>query len=70
MELLLSRPGRVETATLCELTDLGRSLDLPLAALSEWVGTNWQSVEAARWHWDQLPRARRLIGGLLALVPV
>jgi len=30
--------GRVETATLYELTDLGRSLDMPLAALGRWVG--------------------------------
>ena len=38
--------GRVETATLYELTDLGRSLDMPLAALGRWVGANWQRVEA------------------------
>jgi DNA-binding HxlR family transcriptional regulator len=46
--------GRVETATLYELTDLGRSLELPLAALGEWVGANWQSVEAARQRWGRL----------------
>lgn len=51
-------PGRVETATLYELTDLGRSLDVPLAALAEWVAANWQSVEVARQRWDQLRRAR------------
>jgi DNA-binding HxlR family transcriptional regulator len=45
--------GRVETATLYELTDLGRSLDMPLAALGRWVGANWQRVEAAEQHWDQ-----------------
>lgn len=45
--------GRVETATLYELTDLGRSLDMPLAALGRWVGANWQRVEAAQQHWDQ-----------------
>jgi len=28
-------PGRIETATLYELTDLGRSLDAPLAAMAE-----------------------------------
>jgi DNA-binding HxlR family transcriptional regulator len=48
---------RVETATLYELTDLGRSLDAPLAAFAGWIDTNWQAVEAARHHWDQLPRA-------------
>jgi hypothetical protein len=42
--------NRVETATLYELTDLGRSLDAPLAALSGWVDANWRSVEAARQH--------------------
>jgi DNA-binding HxlR family transcriptional regulator len=52
-------PGRVETATLYELTDLCRSLELPLAALDEWVDANWQSVEAARMHWDQLRRSGR-----------
>jgi DNA-binding HxlR family transcriptional regulator len=50
-------PGRVETATLYELTDLGRSLELPLAYLGEWVDASWQSVEAARQHWDHLRRA-------------
>ncbi len=50
-------PGRVETATLYELTELGRSLDVPLAACCEWVDTNWQSVDAARHSWDQLRRA-------------
>jgi DNA-binding HxlR family transcriptional regulator len=50
-------PGRVETATLYELTDLGRSLELPLAALNEWIDANWQSVEVARQRWDRLRRA-------------
>lgn len=50
-------PGRIETATLYELTDLGRSLDVPLAAMAEWADRNWQSVEAARRHWDRLRRA-------------
>jgi DNA-binding HxlR family transcriptional regulator len=44
---------RIETATLYELTDLGRSLDVPLAAMAEWADRNWQAVEAARHHWDQ-----------------
>jgi DNA-binding HxlR family transcriptional regulator len=49
--------SHVETATLYELTDLGRSLERPLAALGEWVDANWQPVEAARHRWDQLRRA-------------
>ena len=47
---------RVETATLYELTDLGRSLGMPLSAMVEWAHVNWQSVEAARLHWDRLRR--------------
>jgi DNA-binding HxlR family transcriptional regulator len=50
-------PGRVETATLYELTELGRSLDGPLAALGEWSDANWQSVEVARQRWGQLRQA-------------
>jgi DNA-binding HxlR family transcriptional regulator len=46
-------PGRVETATLYELTDLGSSLDLPLAALAYWVQGNWSEVEVARRRWDR-----------------
>jgi len=34
-------PGRVETATLYQLTDLGRSLDEPLAAFHRWADLNW-----------------------------
>lgn len=49
--------GRIETATLYELTDLGRSLDAPLAAMAEWADANWQAVEAARQHWVQLRRS-------------
>jgi DNA-binding HxlR family transcriptional regulator len=48
---------RIETATLYELTDLGRSLDAPVAAMATWANANWQSVEAARRHWDRLRRA-------------
>lgn len=40
---------RVETATLYMLTDVGRSLAEPLAALGRWADANWQSVEAAIW---------------------
>lgn len=47
-------PGRIETATLYELTDLGHSLDGPLAAIAEWTEGNWRSVETARQHWDRL----------------
>lgn len=40
-------PGRVDTATLYVLTDLGRSLEQPLAAFARWVDDNWPHVEAA-----------------------
>lgn len=43
--------GRVDTTTLYQLTDLGRTLDQPLGALARWVETNWVQVEAARLHW-------------------
>jgi len=46
-------PGRVETATLYQLTELGRSLTEPLAALHRWVGHNWPQVEAAREQWSR-----------------
>jgi DNA-binding HxlR family transcriptional regulator len=46
-------PKRVETATLYQITDLGRSLDDPLSALAQWAGNNWQEVEAARSRWGQ-----------------
>lgn len=44
---------RIETATLYQLTDLGRSLDEPLAAFDRWGEENWAQVEAARRRWDQ-----------------
>jgi DNA-binding HxlR family transcriptional regulator len=47
---------RIETATLYEITDLGRSLDAPLTAMAEWVDHNLPAVEAARSRWDRLPR--------------
>ena len=50
-------PGRVETATLYVLTGLGRSLDMPLAAMAAWADSNWQSVEESRQHWDRLLRS-------------
>ncbi len=46
-------PGRVETSTLYQLTDLGRSLDEPLAALERWVACNWSEVQAARQRWSR-----------------
>jgi DNA-binding HxlR family transcriptional regulator len=46
-------PGRVETATLYELTELGRSLAEPLAALERWVDANWPEIEEARRRWNQ-----------------
>jgi DNA-binding HxlR family transcriptional regulator len=46
-------PGRVETATLYQLTDLGRSLDEPLTALERWSDTNWPHVEEARRRWSR-----------------
>jgi len=48
---------RIETATLYELSDLGRSLDSPLAAMAEWADRNRQAVEAARQNWDRPRRA-------------
>jgi DNA-binding HxlR family transcriptional regulator len=46
-------PSRVETATLYELTELGRSLDEPLAVLQRWVDANWSHVDVARRRWSQ-----------------
>jgi DNA-binding HxlR family transcriptional regulator len=48
---------RIKTTTLYELTDLGRSLDAPLVAMTEWADRHWQEVEAARNRWDRLRRA-------------
>jgi DNA-binding HxlR family transcriptional regulator len=45
-------PGRVETATLYELTDLGRSLDEPLTVLEVWLDAKWSHVEDARRRWS------------------
>ena len=44
-------PVRMDTANLYELTDLGRSLEEPLAALGRWVDANWGQVEAAQRSW-------------------
>jgi DNA-binding HxlR family transcriptional regulator len=43
--------GRTGSATRYELTDLGRSLDEPLAALGWWVDAHWELVEAAQRDW-------------------
>lgn len=43
--------GRMDTANLYELTDLGRSLEEPLDALRRWVDANWHQVEAAQRSW-------------------
>ncbi len=45
--------GRVQTATLYQLTDLGRSLDEPLGALGRWADSSWRSIEDARLSWDR-----------------
>jgi DNA-binding HxlR family transcriptional regulator len=44
---------RVDTATLYQLTDIGRSLDEPLAVLGRWSEANWLGVEAARRRWSR-----------------
>jgi DNA-binding HxlR family transcriptional regulator len=42
---------RTDTTTLYEFTDLGKSLDEPLAVFERWVDANWHLVEAARRNW-------------------
>jgi DNA-binding HxlR family transcriptional regulator len=49
--------GRMETSNLYELTDLGRSLEEPLAAIGQWVDANWDQVEAAQRRWAALVAA-------------
>ena len=46
-------PSRVDTATVYQLTDLGRSLDRPLSALERWGEANWLHVEVARRDWSR-----------------
>jgi DNA-binding HxlR family transcriptional regulator len=53
----ISTAKGIETATLYELTDLGRSLDAPLAAMTERAGRNWQTVEAVPSRCDRRRRA-------------
>ena len=43
---------RTDTPTLYELTDLGKSLDEPLAVIEQWVAANWHLVDAARRDWS------------------
>ena len=49
----------IQTTTLYELTDLGRSLEVPLAAMAEWEARGWQMVEAARSEWDAKRKSHR-----------
>ena len=49
--------GRMDTANLYELTDLGRSLEEPLDALGRWVDANWELVEAAQRDWASRTRS-------------
>ncbi|HVA09984.1 MAG TPA: helix-turn-helix domain-containing protein [Acidimicrobiales bacterium] len=46
-------PDRVDTATLYQLTELGRSLEEPLAIFARWDDDNWPHVEAARRRWSR-----------------
>lgn len=48
--------SRIETATLYELTDLGRSLDVPLRACADWIDSNGAAVAAARERWNRRRR--------------
>jgi DNA-binding HxlR family transcriptional regulator len=51
---------RTDTTTLYELTDLGKTLEAPLAGLEQWVGTNWHLVEGpGETGWLE-PRGNRL----------
>lgn len=52
--------GRTDTATLYELTDLGKSLDEPLDALRRWTDAHWHLVETARSTWSA--RTKNLTG--------
>jgi DNA-binding HxlR family transcriptional regulator len=51
--------GRVEIPTLYQLTELGRSLDEPLAATERWLESNWPKVEEARNRWGVANRSQR-----------
>jgi DNA-binding HxlR family transcriptional regulator len=45
--------GRVDTPILYQLTEVGRSLDEPLAAIERWLEGNWPKVEDARNRWER-----------------
>jgi DNA-binding HxlR family transcriptional regulator len=46
-------PGRVDTATLYQRTDPGRTLEEPLIALERWANANWPEIEKARRRWNR-----------------
>jgi DNA-binding HxlR family transcriptional regulator len=48
---------RIETTTLYDLTDLGRSLEEPLAGLGQWIDAHWDDVEVAHRRWDARQKA-------------
>lgn len=54
--LIARRPEgvRIETGTLYEITDLGRSLNVLLAVMEEWASRNWRAVEVSRQRWDRM----------------
>jgi DNA-binding HxlR family transcriptional regulator len=43
--------SQMGTANLYALTDLGRSLEEPLAAVERWVDAHWHQVESAQRSW-------------------
>lgn len=58
---LLSRhlaPDRIDTATLYQLTEIGRSAFRVMAPLETWVDDHWNYVEDARQRWDTAARTR------------
>jgi len=46
-------PGRVDTATLYQLTEPGRTLEEPLIALERRANANWPEIEEARRRWNR-----------------
>jgi DNA-binding HxlR family transcriptional regulator len=44
--------ARIDRAQLYELTELGRSLEEPLAALGRWIDDNADRVKVAQRSWD------------------
>jgi DNA-binding HxlR family transcriptional regulator len=43
--------SQMGTANLYALTDLGRSLEEPLAEVERWVDAHWHQVESAQRSW-------------------